>query len=128
MASASEKLRGLDGAMTPGPWEHGWTPGYLDGMQSQHVETGYASSPPLTLRSPAHTEEIATVWNYLLPTVGNADGIAALRNALPLIADVVEWLEREHGRPHLVPSDLIGCRGCNALTALREHLEGSGDD
>lgn len=58
---------------TAGPWWCGPTPGYLDGNQSQHPGMG----PSITIRSPAHTEEIATVWTYLLPTEANASLIAA---------------------------------------------------
>lgn len=50
-----------------------------------------------------------------------------LRGALPLIADCIEQLEREHPEPHNYiefETDNTDCPACAALTALREHLEG----
>lgn len=58
---------------TPGPWEGGHTPFYL-----RMKQTG----DPITLRSDAHTEEIATVWTCMLPTEANAKLIAQSPNML----------------------------------------------
>lgn len=52
---------------TPGPWAWGNTPHYLR-MQQPGI--------PITIRSKAHTEEIATVWTHLLPTEVNSKLIA----------------------------------------------------
>ena len=48
-------------------------------MHAQHFDVALIPFKinPLTIRSPHHTEEIATVWNYLLPTGANARLIAA---------------------------------------------------
>lgn len=64
-----EMLNGLVG-VTPGPWFEGFTPFYL--AQGQVHDNKH----PLTIRSPHHTEEIATVWTCLLPVDKNAAHIA----------------------------------------------------
>jgi len=77
---------------TLGPWFVGPTPRYL--MMNQQADGQARKSNPLTIRSPHHSEEIATVWNYLLPTEGNANLIAA---ALDLLyACEAEWLVHQH--------------------------------
>jgi hypothetical protein len=48
---------------TYGPWKAGRTPFYLKAGQK---------GEPLTIRSPHHTEEIATVWTCALPTEANS--------------------------------------------------------
>lgn len=68
---------------TPGPWTIGPTPHYLR-MGQEGV--------PLTIRSPHHTEEIATVWTCCLPTEANARLIAAA----PLMLEALELI-RSHG-------------------------------
>lgn len=71
----------LDAAALGGNWWTGATPGYLMARQDEHK-----MGLPVTIRSDAHTEEIATVWTYLLPTEANADLIAEYRNAAPRLA------------------------------------------
>lgn len=63
------------------PWFLIYTPGYL--MQGQQTREGDTARRvnPITIASGAHTEEIATVWNYLLPTEENAERIVACVNA-----------------------------------------------
>jgi hypothetical protein len=79
------KLRTLCEAALDGPWEVGPTPRYL--AQDQ-VHDGRS---PLTIRAPSvHTEEIATVWTYLMPTEANAEFIAASREAMPALLDELE--------------------------------------
>ena len=121
------ELRTLANEATPGPWRTGWTPGYLSALQEMHLESGYASSLPLTLRSDAHTEEIATVWNYLLPTVANATLIALSPDLARLCAEqheALSWalsslqtvLER---RPHKAIPEMRACAEA-ALAKLAE--------
>lgn len=64
---------------TPEPWFIGDTPGYLALGQWKDGKSRF--SDPITIRSAAHTEEIATVWTYLLPTDANARRIVACVNA-----------------------------------------------
>lgn len=69
---------------TPGPWECGPTPRYL-GYQ-QFADGSARRVDPVTIRSPLHhTEEIATVWTYLLPTEANASLITEAVNLLPAL-------------------------------------------
>ena len=88
-------------AHTLGPWFIGSTPKYL-GMH-QWADGKARKINPLTIRSPHHTEEIATVWNYLLPTEANARLIAAApetkvqRDELLAALKVVEWISDQHG-------------------------------
>ena len=98
----------MSAEFTPGPWTMGPTPGYLAMGQQNH---GMGS--PITIRSEAHTEEIATVWTYLLPTEANArlitaapDLLEALRWALPLAEMAIESHRIE--RIRLGHSDIIG--------------------
>jgi hypothetical protein len=80
------ELKMASQAATPGPWWSGSTPAYLMMLQNMHENM----EEPLTLRSPAHTEEIATVWNYLLPTKANANLIALMRNKIDELIAVAE--------------------------------------
>lgn len=80
-----EALKAALEKATPGPWFTGPTPGYLAGMQQADGKARRVN--PLTLRSPAHTEEIATVWTYLLPTEANADLIVLAVNSLPALIE-----------------------------------------
>lgn len=82
------ELRALLAAATPGEWVTGETPRYLSAGQAADGEKRLVN--PITIRSPEHTEEIATVWTYLLPTEANAALIAALHNDAPALLDVVE--------------------------------------
>lgn len=100
--SASERLRELDGEATPGPWE---------ARVYDHLRPG---SSPLPMRS---------VYGHLRqnilrdePSEPDANLIATLRTALPLIADVVEAAEK---------SVRVGAHGPlgAALTALRNALK-----
>lgn len=86
------ELRALLAAATPGEWVTGETPRYLSAGQAADGEKRLVN--PITIRSPEHTEEIATVWTYLLPTEANAALIAALHNAAPALLDVVEAAKR----------------------------------
>lgn len=83
-----DELERLADSATPGPWIEGGTPGYLAAGQLANGTT--RQNNPLTIRSPMHhTEEIATVWTYLLPTNANAAFIARARTAVPeLIAEI----------------------------------------
>lgn len=63
---------------TPEPWFIGDTPGYLALGQWKDGKSRF--SDPITIRSASHTEEIATVWTYLLPTDANARRIVACVN------------------------------------------------
>ena len=76
-------------AATEGPWVTGPTPRYL--MMMQEMDGSARQENPLTLRSPAHTEELVTVWNYLLPATANAIFIAAARTDIPRI--LAAWAE-----------------------------------
>ena len=58
---------------TQEPWRTGPTPFYLKAGQT---------GSPITIRSPHHTEEIATVWTCALPTEANAKRIVDCVNAL----------------------------------------------
>ena len=82
---------------TPGPWFWIGTPKYLDGGQSR------PGHPTITIASNAHTEEIATVWTYLLPTEANARLIAAAPELLEALQGCVGMLrEYEGGDSHFV--------------------------
>lgn len=114
--SASEKLRALDKSMTPAG-ELGW---WFDGRDIFHKKPG------------TNLDQIIIPLGHLISDTYTADGavsrddfeaIAALRNALPLITDVVEAAERWDD----------GCCICSTypphapdcpLVALQEHLEG----
>jgi len=77
--------------MTKRPYSDGnWfltgTPHYLDGGQS-----GPHHGHTLTIRSSNHTEELATIWTYLLPTRANA----RLMCAAPRLVDALEALLKE---------------------------------
>lgn len=73
-------------AATPGPWKSGPTPKYLMASQEQH-----GMGLPLTIRSPEHhSEEIATVWTYLLPTEANAEFIARSREDISWLLESLE--------------------------------------
>jgi hypothetical protein len=73
-----EQLARLSEKATQGEWFTGPTPGYL--ALGQRADGKARRQEPITLRATSHTEEIATVWNYLLPTEANAEFIAALVN------------------------------------------------
>ena len=80
---------------TPGPWFTGPTPGYLRGGQEKDGRSRHYD--PITIRSAAHTEEIATVWTYLLPTPANANLIASapdLYEALVGLLKIADELDR----------------------------------
>lgn len=64
---------------TAEPWYLGGTPFYL--VAGQQADGEAKEFDPITIRSPHHTEEIATVWTYLLPTEANARRIVAAVNA-----------------------------------------------
>lgn len=82
-----EEIQARTEAATGGPWVAGPTPGYLMAMQDEH-----GMGLPLTIRAPeVHTEEIATVWVYCLPTEANAEFIAHAREDIP-------WLLAETAR------------------------------
>jgi len=76
---------------TKEPWFLTHTPPYL--MQGQiHQE-----KVPITIKSGAHSEEIATVWTCLLPHEANATRIVACVNAMAGIPDpalLMELIER----------------------------------
>ena len=58
----------------------------------------------------------------------DAPHVAALRNALPLIADAIAQLEHEHPEPHNYIEFETGntdCPACAALDRLTEALNGS---
>jgi len=74
---------------TAEPWFTGSTPFYL-AMGQVHQ-----GKFPVTIRSPAHTEEIATVWTHLLPHEANARRIVACVNACAGIE--TDDLERMQG-------------------------------
>lgn len=109
--SASERLRALDAGMTPGPWAYA----------GSAIQRG-----PLR----EHPHDPAKPW------LTNVDGgVASLRNALPLIRDVVEAAERvseqigamgstEKGEAALVAAGIESNQLAWHLAALREHLEG----
>lgn len=74
-------------------WFVGPTPGYL--IPGQQADNQHRRVDPLTIRSPEHTEELATVWNYLLPTELLAETICVSRNYLPLLLDEIDRLKEE---------------------------------
>ena len=78
------------GGHTPGPWHTDFTPHYLMMMQQRDGQARL--SDPITIRSAHHTEEIATVWNYLLPTEANARLIAAAPDLLAACEGMQELL------------------------------------
>ena len=80
---------------TPTPWFLGPTPGYLGG--TQYKDDGARHSDPITIRSPAHTEEIATVWTYLLPTEANAEFIVRACNSHDEVLAALERLLEHTG-------------------------------
>ncbi len=92
---------------TPGPWFEGYTPFYL--MQGQAAEEGDTARTvnPITIRSTAHTEEIATVWNYLLPTEANARLIAAAPELLGALNIAKRELERIHRQEKAYVRDVV---------------------
>lgn len=79
---------------TPGPWIAGYTPSYLS--HGQRADGASRAEDPLTIRSPAHTEEIATIWTYLLPTTGNAAHIADARTSLPAALTTIATLRADY--------------------------------
>ena len=68
---------------TPGTWYDGLTPFYLRMDQD---------GSPLTIRSKSHTEEIATVWTYLLPTEANSKLISAAPDLLRSTCRTYLWM------------------------------------
>ena len=105
---------------TPGPWNAGPTPGYLGAQQWK--DGGPRRSDPLTIRSPAHTEEIATVWTYLLPTEANAALIAAAPDALRVLCQAVRGLLQQNEEIKTVAIEAQG--ECDkTIAALRFGLE-----
>ena len=68
-----------------GTWFCGPTPRYLDGGQST---TGHGYT--VTIRSTDHTEELATVWTYLLPTQANARVMAAAPSLVDALEDLLD--------------------------------------
>ncbi|MCC2652785.1 MAG: Ead/Ea22-like protein [Microvirga sp.] len=84
------EMRRICLAATEGEWWAGPTPFYLTAGQ---VHQG---KHPLTIRSPAHTEEIATVWTCLLPVEANAEFIATFCPGRVLA--LLEEIERLSGR------------------------------
>lgn len=100
-----DELARLAKAATPGRWFTGFTPHYLSA--GQDADGGPRSCHPITIRSPEHTEEIATVWTYLLPTEANAALIAAAVNALPaLIASARRLAAVEGAARELMDAEL----------------------
>ena len=92
---------------TAGPWFMIGTPGYL--MMMQRADGRDRLVNPITIASHAHTEEIATVWNYLLPTEANARLIAAaptLYKALQSAAEYYKMLESATGVKHPVLEEI----------------------
>lgn len=75
--SASENLRALDGAMTPGPW-------------------ALRAEPPYDLLTLWEETDPVPRGRLILAQNTRHDGaqLAALRNALPLIADLAEHAEQ----------------------------------
>ena len=65
------------------PWRTGPTPFYLKAGQT---------GSPITIRSPHHSEEIATVWTCALPTEANAKRIVDCVNALAGIDNPRSWM------------------------------------
>jgi len=55
-------------------------------------------TPPLTIRSPSNSEEIATVWTCCLPVRANADLIANAPQDLAWLISEVERLTEELGK------------------------------
>jgi hypothetical protein len=89
--SRIDEIKSRLAAALPGPWWSGHTPFYLR-MGQKDARDG---TPPLTIRSPAHSEEIATVWTCLLPTRANADLIANAPQDLAWLIAEVERLSTE---------------------------------
>lgn len=83
---ASERLRELDGAMTPGPWGI-WE--YSD--DSVYIESG---SEGTSGGSVQHGEFVVELRENTANKLDDLADACALRNALPLIADVVEAAEK----------------------------------
>jgi len=70
-------------AATPQPWFKIATPGYL--ARGQQADGSARRTDPITLMSAAHTEELLTVWTYLLPTEANANFVMdAVNSAMPM--------------------------------------------
>ena len=87
-------------AYTAEPWFPIGTPPYLA------MDQVYGDKRPISIGSSAHTEEIATVWTYLLPTEANARRICAAVNACAGIP--TETLERATANATLVIYDSAG--------------------
>ena len=107
--TASERLRALDGAATPGPW----------GVYEDVEVSGGEEYPFFRL-----TNDKGWLMSLDASDLRGPDAhlMAALRSALPLIADVVEAAEAE-----CISIREQDTKLGRALTALTEHLEG-GDE
>lgn len=104
MSPLIARLKELERLRTPGEWWTGPTPSYL-GM-GQFADGKSRRCNPVTIRSPEHSEEIATVWTYLLPTEANA----ALIAASPSLLELAEALEQAATR-FQVYADLHTAKG-----------------
>ena len=102
---------------TEGPWFVSPTPGYLAMGQ---VHDG---KHPITIRSNAHTEEIATVWTYLLPTESNANLIAAAPDLYEFADAALALFEVMYGgdkfRPTEAELDQLVATGRELLPRVR---------
>ena len=103
---------------TPLPWFTGPTPRYL--MMLQEPDGDARREAPITIRSPHHTEEIATVWNYLLPTKANADYIVTAANAYPKLTDRVARLSEALRACRQRASDELSAKTDDWAQALRD--------
>lgn len=113
--SASEKLRALDGAMTAGPWGVAYWPLPEPTHWIGQHDPDIFSSAMLG----AVTGSVAE---------GDARSLSILRNALSLIADVIEAAEAlcvDDALAAIGSDDRLtepATRAARALSALREHL------
>jgi len=75
--STLDQLEALDkGAY--GQWFAGPTPGFI-----ANAVTSTHDRRPCTIRTPEHTEELATFWAYLMDGEMHAHLVCLMRNSLP---------------------------------------------